>query len=138
MDWRVLLATLAIGVPAYALAIALMTAIGSMVTTTQEGQSVSSVFVILHMVPLYVSMAFLNQPHGTLAVILSLLPFTSLMTVGMRNLFTIVPTWQILVSVLVQTLSAVAAIWLAGRALRLGMLRYGQRLNWRSLFGSQK
>jgi hypothetical protein len=58
------------------------------------------------------------------------------MTIGMRNLFTIVPTWQILVSMVVQIICALGAFWLAGRSLRLGMLRYGQRLTWRGLFGT--
>ena len=136
MDWRVLLATLVIGIPTYALAIALMTAIGAMVTSSQEGQSVSAVFFVLHLIPLYVAWSFLNNPHGPLAVVLSLLPFTSLMTVGVRSLFTIVPAWQIWVSVLVQVVCALLGVWLAGRALRLGLLRYGQRLTWQRLFRS--
>jgi len=136
LDWSTILATLAVAVPAYALAIALMTAIGAMVTTTQEGQSVSAIFFILHLVPFYISWSFINNPHGLLAVSLSLLPFTALITIGMRNLFTIVPTWQILVSMGVQIICALGAFWLAGRSLRLGMLRYGQRLTWRGLFGS--
>jgi len=138
MDWRAILAILVIAIPAYALAIALMTAIGAMVTTTQEGQSVSSIFFILHLAPLYISWAFLKDPHGPLAVALSLSPFTALMTIGMRNLFTIVPTWQILVSMAVQIVCALGAFWLAGRSFRLGMLRYGQRLRWRSLFGTSE
>lgn len=138
LDWRSLLSILMIAIPAYALAIALMTGIGAMVTTTQEGQSISSIFFILHMVPLYISWNFINDPHGPLAVALSLMPFTALMTIGMRNLFTIVPTWQIFASMCVQIVCAAGAFWLAGRALRLGLLRYGQRLNLRNLFGRTK
>ena len=134
MDWRIIFSAIAIAIPAYVLAAALMTAIGSMVSTVQEGQSVSAIFFILHIIPLYVSWIFLNKPHGTLAVLLSFLPFTALMTVGMRNLFTIVPIWQVLVSVLVQIVFALGALWLAIRAFRLGMLRYGQRLMWGKLF----
>jgi len=136
MDWRVILAALVIGIPAYALAITLMTAVGAMVTTTQEGQSVSSIFIILHLVPLYVSWAFFKNPHNSLSITLSLCPFTALMTIAMRNMFTIVPSWQIIVSVIVQITCLLGALWLAGRSLRLGMLRYGQRLTWRSLFKS--
>jgi ABC-2 type transport system permease protein len=133
MDWRSVLATLAIAIPAYLLATALMTAIGSMVTTTQEGQSLSGIFFILHFLPLYASIAYLKDPHNSLAVILSMLPFTSLASVAMRNVFTIVPTWQVVISVLVQFLCAWGAIWVAGRAFRLGMLHYGQRLRLRSV-----
>jgi ABC-2 type transport system permease protein len=136
LDWRLILGTLAIAVPAFMLAIALMTAIGAMVTTSQEGQSVSAIFFVLHLVPLYISWSFINDPHGPLAVSLSLLPFTALMTTGMRNLFTIVPTWQIVASMSVQIICALGAFWLAGRSLHLGILRYGQRLSWRNLFVS--
>jgi ABC-2 type transport system permease protein len=131
MDWRGVLSTLVIAIPAYVLATALMTAIGSMVSTTQEGQSLSGIFFVLHFLPLYVSIAYLNDPHNSLAVVLSLLPFTSLASVAMRNLFTVVPSWQVAVSVLVQILCAWGAIWLAGRAFRLGMLHYGKRLSFR-------
>jgi ABC-2 type transport system permease protein len=138
MDWSVVLATAAIAIPAYVLAAALMTTIGTMVTTTQEGQSISSIFVILHMIPMYVGIAFLNNPDSSLAVTLSLLPFTSLMTIAMRNLFYSVPAWQVALSICVQTVSALGAIWLASRTFRLGMLRYGQRLRWRRLFQIQQ
>ncbi len=133
LDWRTVMAVVTIAIPAYVLAVALMTAIGVMVATTQEGQSISSIFFILHFLPIYVSWAFLSNPHSSLAILLSVLPFTSLMTVGMRNLFTIVPAWQVALSVVVQVICAGGAIWLASRALRLGMLRYGQRLTFRRL-----
>lgn len=135
MDWRTVMAVVAIAIPSYVLAIALMTAIGVMVTTTQEGQSVSGIFFILHFLPFYVSWSFLSNPHSSVAILLSVLPFTSLMTVGMRNLFTIVPPWQVAISVVVQVICALGAIWLASRAFRLGMLRYGQRLTFRRLLG---
>ena len=138
MDWSVVLATAAIGTPAYVLVAALMIAIGTMVTSTQEGQSFSSIFIIFHMIPLYLGFAFLNNPDSSLALTLSILPFTSLMTIAMRNLFFSVPAWQIGLSVCVQTVCALGAIWLASRAFRLGMLRYGQRLRWRGLFQTRQ
>jgi len=90
------------------------------------------------MIPLYVGFAFLNNPDSSLAVTLSLLPFTSLMAIAMRNLFYSVPTWQIALSVCVQTVCALGAIWLASRSFRLGMLRYGQRMSWRRLFQTRQ
>jgi ABC-2 type transport system permease protein len=138
MDWRGILSILAIALPAYVLATATMTALGSMISTEQESQSASAIFVILHLAPIYVSWSFINQPHSTLAVVMSLLPFTSMMTIGMRNLFTIVPLWQVLVSCSVQVLCALGGLWLAGRAFRLGMLRYGQRLKLDVLFDGKR
>jgi hypothetical protein len=34
----------------------------------------------------------------------------------------------------IQIACAVGAIWMAGRAFRLGMLRYGKKVAWRELF----
>jgi ABC-2 type transport system permease protein len=136
MDWSGILAAGVIAIPAYVLVSALMITIGTMATSTQEGQSFSSIFIILHMIPLYVGVPFIENPSGSLAITLSILPFTSLMATGMRNLFYSVPTWQIALSALVQGLSALGAIWLASRSFRLGMLRYGQPLRWRNLFQS--
>jgi len=136
MDWGIVIGTTAIALPAYVLVCALMAALGAMVTSTQEGQSLSAIFIILHVLPTYASWIFISDPHSTTAVILSMLPFTSLVAVGLRSIFAVVPAWQIAVSVAVQSISAVFAVWLAGRAFRLGMLRYGQRLTWRGLFSA--
>jgi ABC-2 type transport system permease protein len=136
MDWGITLASAAIALPAYVLASALMAALGAVVTTSQESQSISTIFALLHLAPLYVGWGFLTHPNSVLSILLSVLPFTSLMTVGMRNIFASVPAWQVAASVCVQTLCAIGALWLAGRAFRLGILRYGQRLSWRRLFTS--
>jgi ABC-2 type transport system permease protein len=51
-----------------------------------------------------------------------------------RQGVTIIPGWQIAVSAIILVVCAAGAIWLAGRAFRLGMLRYGKRLAWREIF----
>jgi hypothetical protein len=43
-----------------------------------------------------------------------------------------------MVSVTILVLSAIGAVWLAGRAFHLGMLRYGQRLHWKEIFSHQR
>lgn len=133
MDWTIVLTAAAIAWPAYVLAAALMTAIGASLSSAQEGQWLSTLFVVLHLAPFYLGWAILNHPHSPAAVALSLLPFTSLTTVALRSLFTVVPAGQVAAAVLIQALCASGAVWLAGRALRLGMLRYGRRLSWRAL-----
>jgi len=134
LDWGTIWATVAVAIPAYVLASALMIAVGATVTSAQEGQSMGTLFSILHIIPVYVAgLVIVKAPSSSLPTVLSLLPFTALMTISMRNIFTVVPLWQVAASAAVQTVCAVGALWLAGRAFRLGMLRYGQRLNWREL-----
>jgi ABC-2 type transport system permease protein len=46
---------------------------------------------------------------------------------------TLVPVWQIATSLAILFLLSACSIWFAGRAFRLGMLRYGKRLSWKEL-----
>ncbi|HEY3342300.1 MAG TPA: ABC transporter permease, partial [Anaerolineae bacterium] len=69
------------------------------------------------------------DPNGTLAVILSLFPLTAPLTLLLRYGMTNVPLWQIIAAILLLALSAAGAMWLAGRIFRIGMLRFGQRVN---------
>jgi len=46
-----------------------------------------------------------------------------------------VPAWQVATSLVILALAAAGAIWLAARVMRLGMLRYGKRLNLREVWG---
>jgi ABC-2 type transport system permease protein len=43
------------------------------------------------------------------------------------------PLWQILLSLAVATVGALAAIWLAGKIFRVGMLMFGKPPNFRTL-----
>lgn len=133
LPWDAILASLAVAVPAYVLAAALMVAAGATVASGQESETVGSVLALLHLSPLLASWAILSAPNGPLAVALSFLPFTGLLTVVLRNAFSSVPLWQVAAGAAVQCLCAAGAVWLAGRAFRLGMLRYGQRLSLRRL-----
>jgi ABC-2 type transport system permease protein len=130
LDWGTSLGTVALAVPSYVLAAAMMAAVGATVTSSKESQSTGSLFFILHLIPLYLSFAIVRTPNAALPTVLSFLPFTALLTVTLRNIFSAVPLWQMATSAALQTLYAGVALWLASRALRLGMLRYGQRLSW--------
>ena len=138
LDWGPILTVVAIAIPSYVLASALMLAVGSTIGQAQEGQQIGALFFMLFMIPLYAIMIIGETPNATPSVVLTLLPFTSLMTVGFRSLFSVVPLWQVAASVAIQTACAVGALWLAGRAFRLGMLRYGQRLRFSEIFGRVK
>jgi ABC-2 type transport system permease protein len=133
LDWELILAAFALGLPAYLFTAALMTAIGAITTSAQESQATGSIFFILHVVPLYLAGLLISSPNAVLPTVFSFLPFTALLTVILRNIFASVPLWQVAVSFALQILYAIAALWLASRAFRMGMLRYGQRLDWRTL-----
>jgi ABC-2 type transport system permease protein len=133
LDWGPVLATAALAIPGFVLVSALMVAVGAAVTSGQESQAVGTFFSILHALPLWLAWAIVSAPHSTLSATLTFMPFTALLTLVLRNLFSTVPAWQVGVSIAVQTVCALAAVWLAGHVFRLGMLRYGRRLGWQEL-----
>jgi ABC-2 type transport system permease protein len=74
------------------------------------------------------------NPNSPLSVGLSLFPLTAPVSLPLRAAFTTLPAWQIAVSLGLLCILAAVSIWFAGRAFRLGMLRYGKRLSWKELF----
>ena len=135
IDWGSMLAVLVVAIPSFVLASAVLFGVGATVADPQDGQAIGPLLFIVLMVPVYLLIAIANEPHGEVAVALTLLPLTSILTVGIRSMLTVVPTWQILASVAIQVGVAILAVWLAGKAFRLGMLRYGQRLRLREILG---
>jgi ABC-2 type transport system permease protein len=85
--------------------------------------------------PLYVLPVLITQPEGTLALVFTYLPVTSVMTVGFLSIFREVPTHQIALSAGISALSGLGIVWLAARAFRIGMLRYGKGIRLREVFG---
>jgi ABC-2 type transport system permease protein len=128
----------AVMLPSFVLLAALMAAVGATVTEAREGQQVTSLFTLPVMIPYWFSFQIMSNPNGPLAVALSYFPLTAPVALTMRAGFTYLPPGEILLSVGILSLSALGALWLAGRALRLGMLRYGQRVNLRELLGRSK
>jgi ABC-2 type transport system permease protein len=122
-------------IPAFIMLSALMVAVGATLADVQEAQQVTSLFTLPLFIPFWFALTLINDPYGNFAVVLSLIPFTAPITIAIRSGFIVVPTWQIGLSLGILILFAVVSVWFAGRAFRLGMLRYGQRVNWREFIG---
>ena len=123
--------------PSFVLVAALMATIGATVSEAREGQQMTGLVSLPIWIPYMLFALLMSNPNSPIALILSFLPMTAPVTMLVRDGLTILPAWQIAVSSLIQTLAAIGVIWLAGRAFRLGMLRYGKRLAWRELFARQ-
>jgi len=120
--------------PAFIMVSALMAAIGATVSEAREGQQMVAMISLPIWIPYMLTGLLMSNPNSPLALGLSLFPLTAPLTMLMRDGLTILPVWQIALTASIQVISAVGAIWLAGRAFRLGMLRYGKRLKWREVF----
>ena len=116
-------------VPAYALIAGLMTAVGGMVTDLRQGQQITGILNLFFTLPFFFVTLIMAKPNSPLLIVLTLFPPTAFVTITMRWAMTTVPLWQLGLSWALLVTSAVVSVWLAARIFRLGMLRYGQNLN---------
>ncbi len=136
LDPRIIVTMIAVAAPTYVMFAALLTALGATVADAQQAQQISGLGSSLVMAPVWILLGtIIEKPDSPLTMILTIFPTSALPTLSFRLGFAGVPEWQIAASVTTVSLSAVGALWLAGRAFRLGMLRYGQRIGWRELVG---
>jgi ABC-2 type transport system permease protein len=67
-------------------------------------------------------------------------PFTAPLTAILRMSLSALPAWQLIVSLLIMTVSAVVVIWAAARVFRWASLLYGKRATpreiWRVIRGA--
>jgi ABC-2 type transport system permease protein len=115
--------------PAFVMIAALMTMVGATATEAREAQQIAGLFSLPIAIPFWFIAAIMENPNGPLAIGFSFFPFTAPMTLPLRFMVTNLPVWQIGLSVGLLFVAAAASIWLASRAFRLGMLRYGKKLS---------
>ncbi len=78
------------------------------------------------------SFVIINNPNTPLAVVLSIIPIISPLTMMARIPFE-VPVWQLGLSLGLLLLTALGTIWLSAKIYRIGILLYGERLGWKHL-----
>jgi ABC-2 type transport system permease protein len=120
--------------PAFVMIAAIMAALGATATETREAQQIAGIFTIPIAMPFWFSGILIENPNSPFAIFLSLFPFTAPISLPLRAAFTNIPTWQLILTILLLISFAIGALWLAGRAFRLGMLQYGKRLSLKELF----
>jgi ABC-2 type transport system permease protein len=83
--------------------------------------------MLLSMFPIFVWTAVLRNPESTLSVGMSLFPPASPFLMLMRlALKPAPPVWQVVLSVILTTLTAMATVWAAGKIFRTGLLMQGK------------
>jgi ABC-2 type transport system permease protein len=75
----------------------------------------------------------INDPHGTVATVFSMIPLTSPIVMMMRIPFG-VPLWQIIVSMVLLFGTFFAVVWFAANIYRVGILMYGKKPTWKELY----
>lgn len=106
----------------------LLAGVGASSGSAQEAQSVSGVFALLALSPMFAFASLLKDPNGPVPLAMSLFPFTSPTAMIMRISLGQVPPWQILLSLVLLAAGAALVVWLAAWVFRVGLLLVGKRL----------
>ena len=111
----------------------LYAAVGSSVNSEQEAkQAMTPVLLFIITTAVFIQPVLLN-PTGTMARLLSMLPFSSPIIMPIRMAVTAVPPWELGVSLVVLVLACFGAMWIASRIYRIGLLMYGKKPSFREL-----
>lgn len=105
---------------------AIFAAIGSAVDNIQDASQLTSIATMPVIIGIIASMSVINNPTSDMAFWLSVIPFTSPMTMMSRLPFG-VPAWEIIVSLVVLYISFMLLIWVCAKIYRVGIFMYGKK-----------
>ena len=109
-------------------------AIGAAVDNQTDSQQFLLPIIMPLMLSVYIGFfTVINDPHGTIAVIFSMIPLTSPIVMLMRIPFG-VPLWQIAISVTLLFGTFFSVVWFAAKIYRVGILMYGKKPTWSELY----
>ncbi len=117
----------------YVLYASLFAAVGSMVSSQEEAnQAVQPVMMLLVFSIIFVQPVATN-PTGTLAVVMSRIPFSAPIIMPLRMTASPVSPLEVAAVLAGLALACFGAIWLSARIYRVGLLMYGKRPSLREL-----
>ena len=117
----------------YLLYATLYAAVGSLVDNNTDSQQFTLPITVPLIVAIITSFYIINNPDSSLAVWLSMIPFTSPISMMVRIPFG-VPIWQVVLSVVLLTGTFVLMTWFAAKIYRTGILMYGKKLSYKEIF----
>ena len=111
---------------------AMFAAVGSAVDSIQDANQLQTPITVPIILALILAMSVFNDPNSTLAFWGSIIPFTSPVVMMARVPFGI-PTWQIILSLVLLYASVVAMAWAAGKIYRVGIFMHGKKPSFKEL-----
>lgn len=108
-------------------------AIGAAVDNETDTQQFMLPIIMPLMLAIYVGFfAVIDNPHGTVATVFSIIPLTSPIVMLMRIPFE-VPLWQIILSITLLIATFIFTVWFGSKIYRVGILMYGKKPTYKDL-----
>ena len=137
--WSLPIASILIGfvvyfIGGYFLYSSFYAAIGAAVDNQTDSQQFLLPIIMPLMLSVYIGFfTVINDPHGTVAVVFSMIPLTSPIVMLMRIPFG-VPWWQITISVSLLFGTFFGVVWFAAKIYRVGILIKDKKPSWGELY----
>lgn len=108
-------------------------AIGAAVDSETDSQQFLLPIIMPLMLGVYIGFfTVINDPHGTVATVFSIIPLTSPIVMLMRIPFG-VPAWQLILSIVLLFATFMLVVWAAAKIYRVGVLMHGKKPTWKEL-----
>jgi len=101
--------------------------VGAISTTSREGQQIAGIFTITGAMPLMISQLILSKPDSIISMIFSYFPLTSPITMIMRISTGNVQYYEVVLSLIILTVSILVIIELSVKIFRASLLMYGKK-----------
>ncbi len=111
---------------------AMFAAVGSAVDSVQDANQLQTPITVPIILALILAMSVFNDPSSPLAFWGSVIPFTSPVVMMARIPFGI-PTWEIILSLVLLYISVAAMAWVAGKIYRVGVFMHGKKPSFKEL-----
>lgn len=109
-------------------------AIGAAVDSETDSQQFLLPIIMPLVLAVYIGFfTVINDPHGTVATVFSIIPLTSPIVMLMRIPFG-VPWWQLAISITILFATFFFVVWFAAKIYRVGILMYGKKPSWKELY----
>jgi ABC-2 type transport system permease protein len=118
----------------YLLFAALYGALGSLVSRTEDVNSITGPLTIVMVGVYLVSISALGNPDADYIKWLSFVPFFTPMLMFIRVALSNPPIWEIALSIVLLIAAIFLCTWLAAKIYRIGVLMYGKRPSFRDVF----
>ena len=111
---------------------AMFAAVGSAVDSIQDANQLQTPITVPIVLAIILAMSVFNDPNSPLAFWGSVIPFTSPVVMMARIPFGI-PTWQIVLSLVLLYISVAGMAWVAGKIYRVGIFMHGKKPSFKEL-----
>jgi ABC-2 type transport system permease protein len=112
----------------------LFVGIGSIVTSEQEAQQITTYLSFVLVLPVIFVFPALENPDAVYVQVLSFIPFTLPSFMMLRINIRPIPIWEIITTVVIMLSSIYLMILLSARIFRIGILSYGKRPSLKEIF----